>query len=148
MPQQRKLFLWFEALGMNIPDWKGLPSNYESLFNVVVIIATNKMISDNSKINTPWQELAFFTSVEALLPPSMKSERWVSLYFDVPPNAEPLFGPCVISSNLANPNLSSCISGVSTYLNAYKAWSGWGPKGAPVGFALDQEGTGGEKMHP
>jgi len=137
---QRKLFLWFESHGTDLTDWPGLPLDpisLETLFDVVVILAPNKMILDstNPNISTPQQELDMFTAVEALLPSTMRSERWITLYFGQPGDGLPQLSPC----NIIASDHSTCMSGVQTYLTAYKNWNGWGAKKGPVGIAYDDE---------
>ena len=125
---QRKLFLWFETSGIHIPDWQGLPTNFDSLFDVVVIIVANQMNTDSP---TPTQELAAFRSVEALLPPNMMSERWVSLAF----GDDGYLTSCRHDSS----DPSVCTPALRDYLSKYKNWPGWGEKGGLAGVAFDDE---------
>lgn len=128
----RKLFLWFEASGINITDWRGVPDNIASLFDVVAIVIPNLM-NDNAGISTPSLELDLFTSVEALLPPGIQSERWIDLFFG--DGMAPQLAQCQHGSS----DPPACTPGVMAYMSTYQSWPGWGARGAPVGIAFDDE---------
>jgi len=119
-----KLFLMFEASGIDIPDFSGLPDT--SSFDAVAIIVPN-LSPPGSK--TPAKEIAMWESVERLLPKGTKTERWVNLYFGkdgfcplAKCNAhEPMY---CSSSSSGSYSADDCASGIESYMSMYQGYAG------------------------